>query len=31
MKLKLVDLVPLNEYGDYDEIQDLKDRLASII
>ena len=30
MKLKLVDLVPLNEYGDYDEIQDLKDRLARL-
>ena len=30
MKLKLVDLVPLNEYGDYDEIQDLKDRLAQL-
>ena len=28
--MKLVDLVPLNEYGDYDEIQDLKDRLAQL-
>ena len=30
MKLKLVNLAPLNEYGDYDEIQDLKDRLAQL-
>jgi hypothetical protein len=30
MKLKLVNLAPLNEYGDYDEIQDLKDRLSQL-
>ena len=31
MKLaNLVNLKPLNEYGDYDEIQDLKDRLAQL-
>ena len=31
MKLaSLINLKPLNEYGDYDEIQDLKDRLARL-
>ena len=31
MKLaNLINLKPLNEYGDYDEIQDLKDRLARL-
>ena len=31
MKLKLVNLVPLNEYGDYEnDIQDLKDELAQL-
>ena len=31
MKLaSLVNLKPLKEYGDYDEIQDLKDRLARL-
>ena len=28
--MKLTDLISLNEYGDYDEIQDLKDRLAQL-